>query len=301
MTESAAAPGPTQRAGTAQIGPVEIAYETLGRPGAPAVVLVAGLARQLVSWPDALCRALADRGLFVVRFDNRDAGASTHLVGAPPPDLRAVTRGDYASVSYRLTDMAADVVGLLDVLGLPAAALVGHSMGGMIAQTVVIEYPDRVRGLVSLSSAPGVRDPWDARREALPVVLEPPPTDRTAYIEQAVRFERLIAVPPDVDGARKQAQKEFARGVDPEGKARQFVAMHASGDRTHALAACRTPALVVHGALDPLIGVRAAHATAAALPGARLLVFAGMGHELSRGHWPEFIDAVGDIVVGGRS
>lgn len=143
-----------------------------------------------------------------------------------------------------------------------------------------------------------MRDSWDARREALPVVLELPPPDEAGYLAQAVRFERLLAVTPDIGGARHLAELEFARGVDPLGKARQFAAMHASGERTPALASVRTPTLVVHGADDPLIGVRAAAATVAAIPGARSLILPGMGHYLARAHGGTFVDAVSALVAG---
>lgn len=289
--------------GIAKANGIEICYETFGVEGNPAVVLVAGLGRQLLDWRVEFCTALADRGHLVVRFDNRDAGRSTHLAGAPKPNPRAVTKGDFSTVSYRLRDLADDVVGLLDALGLPAAHVAGHSMGGMVAQEAAIRHPDRVRSLISISSAPGREDPWDVTPDALRTLLQPPPADRPGYIERKVADEHVIGSPGfpiDDDWVRARSAAEYDRAFDPVAPGRQFVALHASGERTAALAGLRVPVLVVHGAADPLIGVRAGRATAAAVPNAELLVIEGMGHDLPRKVWPRVIDAITETVRRGE-
>jgi pimeloyl-ACP methyl ester carboxylesterase len=157
------------------VGPagIDIAYQRLGNPGAPAVLLIMGLAGQSIHWPETFCQALVDRGLQIVRFDNRDSGLSTHLADAPPPNLPAALAGDLSSVSYTLSDMAADRVGLLDVLGFERAHIVGTSMGGAIAQTMAIEHPARVRSLTSIMSTSGNMSVGQPSPDVLREVLRP--------------------------------------------------------------------------------------------------------------------------------
>jgi pimeloyl-ACP methyl ester carboxylesterase len=290
------------------VGPaqIDIAYERFGDPGSPPVLLVMGLGTQMLGWPDGFCEALAGRGFHVIRFDNRDIGLSSHLTDAPPPDVRAALQGDSSTASYTLSDMAGDVVGLLDALGLEGAHLVGASMGGMIAQTLVIEHPECVRSLTSIMSSTGDQSVGQATRRALAALLSPPAATRAETIERTVAIVRVIGSPGfDLDEAELRWRTGIAydRSNDPVGVARQLVAIAASGDRTSALRSVSVPALVLHGADDPLVDVSGGRATAAAIPGAELIVFDGMGHNLPRELWAEIARRIGEVagrVEGGR-
>src|SRR3954468_15293806 len=176
-------------------GGIELAYERFGDPAGPPLLLVMGLATQMLGWPDEFCAGLAGRGLSVVRFDNRDIGLSTHLHDAPPPDLAAATLGDTSSASYTLSDMADDAAGLLDALGIESAHVVGASMGGMIAQTLAIEHPERVRSLTSIMSTTGEPEFGASQPEVLGVLMTPAPTDRDAAIEHAIGVTKAISSP----------------------------------------------------------------------------------------------------------
>ena len=278
---------------------IGIAYERFGDPDAPPVLLVMGLGRQMLGWRDEFCLALVARGVHVIRFDNRDVGLSTHLHDALPPDVMAALGGDFSSATYTLSDMAADTVGLLDALGLESAHIVGASMGGMIAQTVAIEYPDRVRSLTSIMSTTGDTTVGQATQEALGVLLSAPATSRREAIERTVSTYRVIGSPAfdfDEEGVRERAGIAYDRAYDPLGAARQFVAILASGDRTAGLRAVTVPALVLHGAEDPLVDLSGGRATADAVPDAELVVFDGMGHDLPRELWPEITARIGSLV-----
>ena len=274
------------------VGParIDIAYESFGDPRAAPVVLLMGLGTQMLGWPDGFCEALAGHGLHVIRFDNRDIGLSTHLADAPVPDVRAALLGDTSSASYRLSDMAADTIGLLDALGLDSAHLVGASMGGMIAQTAAIEYPPRVRSLTSIMSSTGDPSVGQATPKALAALLSPPATTRAEAIDRTVSIVRVIGSPGfELDEAdlRRRTGIAYDRSNDPIGVGRQLVAIAASRDRTAGLRSLSVPALVMHGADDPLVDVSGGRATARAIPGAELLVYEGMGHHLPRGLWTE--------------
>lgn len=273
---------------------IEIAYETFGAPGDRPLLLVMGLGAQMLAWHPELCAALAAEGFFVVRYDNRDAGLSTHLHDAPVPNLDAARRGDLSSAAYRLEDMAEDAVGLLEALSLQGAHVVGASLGGMIAQTMAITHPECVRSLTSIMSTPwiGIASPTPAAQAALSA---PPASSRAEMVEWAVAIQRIIGspgYPMDEAWVRQLAAQSYDRSFDPAGIARQQLAIYASGDRTAALARVRAPALVIHGDADPLIPLLAGQATAAALPDAELLVLPGMGHNLPRGIWPTLVAAI---------
>jgi pimeloyl-ACP methyl ester carboxylesterase len=279
---------------TAASNGIEIAYETFGPTGARPLVLVMGLGTQMVSWHDDFCGLLVDRGFFVVRFDNRDTGLSTHLHDAPPPDVMAALGGDTSSASYTLDDLADDAAGLLDALDLDSAHVVGASMGGMVAQTLAVRHPARVRSLTSIMSTPSPQI-GAPTGEAVAVLLAPPATSRDAAIERAVTAYRVIGSPGyplDEPWLREVAGLSWDRGYDAVGVARQLLAIHASGDRRAALADVKVPTLVVHGAQDPLVQVDGAHATAEAIPHAELDVVEGMGHNLPRELWPRIVDGI---------
>ncbi|MGY1829957.1 alpha/beta fold hydrolase [Geodermatophilus sp. SYSU D01180] len=280
---------------TTRAGDVDLAYETFGSAGDPPLLLVMGLATQMIGWPDEFCRMLAGRGLYVVRFDNRDIGLSTHLDEAGAPDVLAVMGGDHSKVPYRLADMADDAAALLDALGIDSAHVVGASMGGMIAQSLAVRHPERVRSLTSIMSTtgdPAVGAPAEA---AIGVLLAPPATDRESAVQRAVDTYRVIGSPGfefDEHGLRERAGLSFDRAHNPAGVARQLAAILASPDRTADLARVAVPTLVVHGEHDALVNVSGGRATAAAIPGAELLVVDGMGHDLPREVWPQLVDRI---------
>ena len=282
------------------VGPagIDIAFERFGDPQARPVLLIMGLGTQMLGWPDGFCRVMVDRGAQVIRFDNRDIGLSTHITDAPAPDVSAALTGDLSSAPYKLSDMAGDTVGLLDALELQSAHVVGASMGGMIAQTVAIEYPDRIRSLTSIMSTTGDPSVGQPTRPALAALLSPPATSREQAIERTLAIVRVIGSPGfELDEAeiRRRTGLAYDRSNDPVGVARQLVAIAASGDRTAALSAVRVPTLVVHGADDPLVDVSGGRATARAIAGAELAVLEGMGHDLPRGLWVEIAGRIGAL------
>ena len=283
----------------AQVGEIELAYETFGDPGDPPVLLVMGLATQMIGWPDEFCAGLADRGLFVVRFDNRDIGLSTHLDDRGAPDLMAIFGGDRSGVPYPLAELADDTAGLLDVLGLDSAHVVGASMGGMVAQLVAIRHPARVRSLTSIMSTTGDPSVGMPAEAAMGVLLAPPATDRESAIQRAVDTYRVIGSPGfefDEQALRDRAALSYDRRYNPAGVARQLAAILTTPDRTADLAAVDVPTLVIHGEQDSLVDVSGGRATAAAIPGAELLVVDGMGHDLPRAIWPEVTDRIAALV-----
>lgn len=282
-----------------QVGDVELAYETLGRHEDPPVLLVMGLGAQMHYWPDGFCRALADHGLFVVRYDNRDVGLSTHLDDAGPVDLEALLAGGGPPAPYRLEELADDAVGLIGALGLQSAHLVGISLGGMIVQLAAIEHPERVRSLVSIASTTGDPSVGGARPEALAALFAPPGTTREEVADRAIAVAGVIGSPGferDEQWLRWRAGRAFDRGLDPDGVSRQAAAVFTAGDRTERLGVVGVPALVVHGSADPLVDVSGGEATAAAIPDAELLVIDGLGHDLPPGVWTPLADAIAATV-----
>lgn len=268
------------------VGParVDIAYERRGNVSDPAVLLIMGLGAQLVHWPTRLLDELVSRKLCIIRFDNRDAGHSTHLHDAPMPDLPAALAGDFSSVSYTLSDMAADAVGLLDYLGIQAAHVVGASMGAAIAQTMAIEHPARVRSLTSMMFSTGANDVGQVHPETQKVLFSgPPPTTREEAIEQAIRRAPIVrspAYPATPEYIAEITGLAWDRDHDLLAMARQSVATVASGDRTEKLRSVAVPTLVIHGMNDTICDVSGGRATAAAIPSAELMLIDGMGHDL---------------------
>lgn len=279
---------------------IEIAYEEFGDRSATPLLLIMGLGAQMILWHDEFCAQLAGRGYRVIRFDNRDVGESTWLDQLGVPDVIAIMtavalRQPIAAPPYLLRDMAADAAGLLDGLDIRRAHVIGASMGGMIAQTLAIEHPQRVASLTSIMSSTGNPDLPPPRPEALAVLMTPPPADRDGAIERGVTVFRTIGSPGfpfDEEEVRRLATRSFERGINPAGVTRQLVAILASGSRVEALGALRVPALVIHGADDPLVPFAAGEDTARAIPGARLLAIEGMGHDMPRPIWPQTIDAI---------
>ncbi|GAB2969915.1 alpha/beta fold hydrolase [Nocardioides montaniterrae] len=296
MTDSA--PTTVQHAAC---GEVTLAYETFGSPDDPTLVLVMGLATQMIGWADEFCLQLAEQGFHVVRFDNRDIGLSTHLDAAGVPDLSPLFVGrPITQAPYLLADMADDTVALLDALGVDRAHVVGASMGGMIAQEIALRHPDRTASLTSIMStpAPAIGAP---RPEAMTALLSPPPTTEDEAAERSVAVYSVIGSPGyplDTAGLRARGREAFRRANDPAGVARQLAAIHVSGSRVERLAELTVPTLVLHGEDDPLVQLEGGTATAAAVPGSRLVTYPGMGHDLPRDLWPA---VVGEIVGHARS
>jgi pimeloyl-ACP methyl ester carboxylesterase len=282
------------------VGPsgIEVAYERFGDPGAPPVLLVMGGGAQMINWPEGFCAELVNRDLHVIRFDNRDAGRSSHFSDGPVPDLQAAVAGDFSSVSYTLSDMAADTVGLLEALGFDSAHLVGASLGGMIVQAIAIEYPGRVRSLTSMMSTTGDRTVGQPDFNAIGS-LGAPPEDRQGYIDWWVRSFRVIGSPGfefDEAAIAERAGRAYDRGHDRLGMMRQSVAVLASGDRTAQLRSLRVLTLVLHGAADILCDVSGGRATAAAIPDAKLVIIDGMGHNMPRQLWPVIATHIAELV-----
>lgn len=275
---------------TAQANGITIAYETSGSPLDPPVLLIMGLGMQLIAWPQDLIDGLVEQGYYVIRFDNRDIGLSSKLHQYKKPNLvwaylKSLV-GWKQGAAYTLNDMADDALGLLDALGVARAHLVGVSMGGMIAQIFAARFPGRTHSLTSIMSSSGRRGlpgPSAAARAAL---MRPPsaqPASRQEAVQRGVDTWRLIGSPsfPTPERVlRAKVERALARSVSPDGMARQMVAVVASGDRTPLLRKIRCPALVIHGAADPLVPVACGIDTARAIGGARLHVIEGMGHDL---------------------
>jgi len=279
----------------AEANGLTLCWQGFGEPADPALLLIMGLGAQMILWEDDFCRALAARGYYVVRFDNRDIGRSSQITAAPPDLARFFSGAEPLRAPYTLSDMAKDTVGLMDALKIDRAHIVGASMGGMIAQTVAIERPARVRTLTSIMSTTGERGLPPPRPEVWAAMTAPPPLTVEAFIEANVRVAELLRGFPDAAeeaAARKRAARAAQRGLNPAGGVRQTAAIFASGSRKEALAQVKAPTLVIHGSDDPLVPVEAGRATAHAIPGAKLVEFDRMGHTLPRALWPALIDAI---------
>jgi pimeloyl-ACP methyl ester carboxylesterase len=283
----------------ADVNGQRLCYERFGDPADPALLLIMGLGAQMVLWDDEFCQGLAARGFQVIRFDNRDIGRSSSMAEIVRIDLPALMMqamaGRPIASPYKLRDMAQDAAALLDHLGIGSAHVAGASMGGMIAQELAMGWPARVRTLTSIMSttgAPGLPGPTP---EAAGVLMAPPPNGRDEYIAAFGRNWRVLRAgvfPEDEAKDPARAARMWDRGTNPAGVARQLLAIFASGDRTARLGALRVPTLVIHGTPDPLVPVQAGRATAAAIPGARLLEIGNMGHALPMAIWAQVIDAI---------
>ncbi|WP_109530105.1 MULTISPECIES: alpha/beta fold hydrolase [Nocardia] len=282
------------------IGPsrIDIAYARFGDPHDPPVLLIMGGGAQMVNWPDGFLAELVAQELSLVIFDNRDVGRSSHLSDAAAVDIAAAMGGDHSLAVYDLSDMAADAVGLLTALGIDSAHLVGISMGAMIAQTMAIEYPTRVRSLTSISSTTGNPEVGKTDTGAFGAA-GPQPRDRDGFIDWQIRAARALASPGfefDAAAVAETAARAFDRGLDFEGMMRQMVAVIASGDRTDRLMTLRLPTLVIHGTADLAFDISGGLATAAAVPGAKLLTIDGMGHNLPRALWSRLADEIAELI-----
>jgi pimeloyl-ACP methyl ester carboxylesterase len=279
----------------AQLGDVRLCYETFGEPGDPCIVLIMGLGMQLVGWPDPFCQSLADQGRYVVRFDNRDSGRSTAMRDLPAASpLRLATRL-LPRRGYRLDDLAADVVGLLDHLAVSSAHVVGASMGAMIGQTVAARWPHRVCSLVSIMGSTGSRLDGQPSPRAWPYLLRRVPQTKATFVRRLERLFRLVGspgFPRDEAWLRQMLETSFDRGFSSEGMARQLAAVFASGNRRAELRTISAPTLVIHGTADRLIRLSGGRATARAIPGARLFTVHGLGHDLPSALHPTLVTTI---------
>lgn len=277
---------------------IEICFDTFGDPADPPLLLVMGFGAQMTAWREGFCQRLADRGRYVIRFDNRDVGLSTHLDGVAVDIgavlLAAAGQGEMPPVPYTLHDMADDAFGLLSALNIDRAHIVGASMGGMIVQQMAIDHPERVLSMTSIMSTTGEPHAFQADPRATAALMGVPPTERDAYLAFAVERARVIGSPRffDPDRAAELAGINFDRSFYPEGSTRQLAAIRASGDRAEGLRALRVPTLVIHGRVDPLVLPIGGERTAELVPGATLLMISDMAHDLPEPLWPILCDAI---------
>jgi pimeloyl-ACP methyl ester carboxylesterase len=278
---------------------IQIEYDTFGDPSSSPLLLIMGLGEQMIGWDEELCKQLASRDLYVIRFDNRDVGLSSKIDEAGVPNtvevFAALMKGEKANIPYTLDDMAVDTIGLLDALNIEKAHIFGVSLGGMIAQIMAIRYPSRVWSLTSMASITGNPELPLGKPELFVELVNPPPTEHEAYIENRVNLILALAgskFPMDEQRTREHLEQSYGRSYYPPGIARHGVAGAVNSDRTQDLKSVRAPTLVIHGSEDPLFPVGQGKAIAAAVPGAKLMIIEGMGHAFPPEVWPLLVDAI---------
>jgi pimeloyl-ACP methyl ester carboxylesterase len=290
---------------------IELEYEAFGDEAAEPLLLIMGLGGQLTRWPTVFVDKLAAQGLRVIRYDNRDVGLSTKLDGAGPPDFpamfKALSEGRRPDVPYLLDDMAADAVGLLDALGIRRAHIVGASLGGMIAQLVAADYPERTLSLTSIMSTTGNRALPPASPAAMAVLNDRGPdplVDFEGYLDHAVKGAFVVGspgYPADPEEIRLRIRNDFNRAYAPAGFQRQYAAAAASPDRRPKLATIKAPSVVIHGAADPLVPLAGGQDTAANIPGAELKVIDGMGHDIPPALFDTIIEGIMSAVTRAKA
>ena len=276
---------------------IELEYDHFGNPTDPALLLIMGFTAQMVAWDEEFCTQLANRGHFVIRFDNRDCGLSTKLHGVPSNSdaviMAAMMETEMPPVPYTLSDMAADAMQVLDHLNIERAHIMGASMGGMIAQTVAIEHPHRTKTLISIMSQPGELTVGQPTQEAMELIVTPAPSDRDEYIAFAPKWQLWQSKKYRSDEvSRRNAIRDFDRSNYPEGGPRQMAAIYASGSRAEGLQKLQVPALVIHGTDDQLITPSGGERTAELIPNSTLLRVDDMGHDMPQPLWPLYLDAI---------
>ncbi len=283
----------------AEANGIRLCYETFGRRGDPPMLLIMGLAAQMILWDEDFCAQLAAQGRFVIRFDNRDIGQSTRFDELPAPSMRRIFLGRLIGrkprAPYTLIDMARDAIGLMDALEIDRFDVVGASMGGAIVQELAIHFPGRLRTATSIMSSTGAPKLPPPTLAALGVLLRRAATTRAGYVDGYVKSWHVLAgdrFPFDGPRMRRQAERGYDRGLNPPGVSRQMLAIAASGNRKEALARVTVPTLVIHGSIDPLVPLPHGQDVAASIPGATLRVVEGMGHTLPREAWPQILAAI---------
>jgi pimeloyl-ACP methyl ester carboxylesterase len=273
----------------ARNGECELWYETFGDRSDPTLLMVNGLGSQSSNYQDAWCDMFAAEGLFVIRFDNRDVGLSTSFAGAPVGE---------AGNAYLLGDMAADAIAVLDAEGIERAHVMGLSMGGMIVQTLAVEYPHRLLSMTSVMSATGEPEFGQSAPEAFAQLTAPPATDRESHVQRWIDGLRIWGSPEffDEDRLRADAERSFDRAFTPDGTTRQFFAIRASAPRAHLLREVTVPTLVMHGSADTLITPSGGERTAELIPGARFVLVDGMGHDYPPQLWRRWVDEVAGFI-----
>jgi pimeloyl-ACP methyl ester carboxylesterase len=278
---------------------IDICYEIFGEPTADPMLLIMGIAGQMVHWDDAFCEQLAARGFRVIRFDNRDIGQSSKMSGGARLGAIELLKLRFLKIPveapYKLIDMARDTTGLMDALGIKSAHVVGLSMGGMIAQEIAISFPQRVRSLTSIMSTTGNPKVPPPTKEAAAMLMAPPPATKEEYFARFAQTWKILRVgsfPEDEALDPSRAARIYSRGLNPAGVGRQLRAILASGSRKERLRGVTAPTLVIHGTVDPLVRPESGVDTAASIPGARLMMVEGMGHALPIPMWPQIIDAI---------
>ncbi len=278
---------------------ISIEYDTFGDRPNPVLLLIMALGAQMIQWDEKFCRMLADKGLYVIRFDNRDVGLSTKFEEDGVPDtmalVKAMAQGQEVDAPYSLGDMADDAVGLLDSLGIKKAHFCGGSMGAAIVQVIGYRHPSRVLSLIPISGTTGNPDLPQAKPEAMQALGTPVPLEREAQIEHRIKVQRIMrgsGFEFNEKRAREFAAFSYDRSFYPEGRARQLAALIADGNRKSRLASISAPTLVIHGSDDPLVPVEAGQDIADGIPGARLMIIEGMGHEQVVEVWPQMADAI---------
>jgi len=283
---------------------IEIEYDTFGDPSSEPILLLMGLGYQMIRWRVEFCNQLADRGFYVIRFDNRDVGLSTKMEELGVPNVLqaslAIQKGETVEIPYTLEDMAADAIGLLDFLNIEKAHVCGASLGGFIAQILAYNYPQRILTLISSASGTGHPELPPAKPAVLQSLFAPTPSDREPYIEFKIKQRKMIfgtGFPFDEDVQRQIATESYDRCHYPSGYTRQLMASITSGDRSSKVATIKVPTLVIHGADDPLVHVEHGRDTAKIIPGAELLIIDGLGHTMEApGSWPQIINRISQFV-----
>lgn len=283
---------------------IEIVYDTFGDLLQTPLLLIMGLGAQMITWDEEFCKEIAAKGYWVIRFDNRDVGLSTKLDTLPVPNpmqlFQALQQGEMIDVPYKLLDMAKDAVGLLNALKVKSAHIVGASMGGMIAQTIAIHFPERVRTLTSIMSSTGNPDLPLPQPEAMSILMTPPPENREENIEYSVQTWRVLNGPKmafDEEFYRQRSARTYDRNFYPAGTGRQLGATMAAESRNEALKKVKIPTLVIHGDIDPLVPVEGGKDTAEAIPNAKLMIIEGMGHNIPAAVAPQIIETIANHAV----
>lgn len=283
---------------------ISLEYDTFGDTDNPAVLLIMGLGAQMIHWDVEFCRRLADKGFFVIRFDNRDVGLSSKMEGAKAPELTAIVvdllAGKLPKVPYSIDDMAEDAVGLLDHLNIKQAHICGASMGGMIAQLVACNHPERAITLTSIMSTTGNPNLPKSTADAQAALSAPRPDSEEEVIQRAIDNSAIMGSPgfeKDLEFTANRALEAYKRSFYPAGFARQIAAIVASGDRREKLQKLNLPALIIHGTADPLVPVQGGHDTHENIKDSTLKLIEGMGHDLPKGAWKEIIESISQLAL----